>query len=77
MHRAGLFVLEGIKYALYAVAGMMALYLVFLFGAGICLLVCEQVIPGWKLSDHVTKDQSCMVSSPPKECRGGPDGKSN
>jgi hypothetical protein len=46
-------------------------------GAVAYLAIGETVIPGFKLSDHMSKDQSCAVYPPPKGCPGNLAGKSN
>lgn len=66
-----------IKYALYAVAGVVSLYALVVVAVVAYLAISEAMIPGFKLADHVSKDQGCTVYSPPRGCPGNLAGKSN
>jgi hypothetical protein len=77
MRRFVLFVIAIFKYALYAIAGLVSLYVIFVVGTIAYLLIGEAMIPGFRLADHMSKDQSCMGSPPPKGCPGNLAGKTN
>jgi hypothetical protein len=68
MRRIILFVLVIFKYALYAVAGFISLYVLLVVGEVAYLAIGETMIPGFKLSDHMSKDQSCTVYPMPEGC---------
>jgi hypothetical protein len=78
MRRIVLFVVAVSKYAMYAVAGLLSLYVLYIVGVVAYIALGEaNIIPGFKLSDHMSKDQGCMVYPPPKGCPGNVAGKSN
>jgi hypothetical protein len=58
------------KCALYGVAGILALYALFVMGALAVILFGEELIPRFKLGDHMSKDQQCAVYPPSKGCPG-------
>jgi hypothetical protein len=58
------------KYAMYAVAGLISLYVILVVGEVAYILIGEAVIPGFKLADHMSTDQQCMVYPFPKGCPG-------
>ncbi len=77
MREIVVFVLLSFKYALYAVAGFILLYVLFGVGAVAYLVIGEAIIPGFKLSDHLSKDQSCKLYPMPEGCPGFLGRKSN
>jgi hypothetical protein len=66
-----------IKYVLYAVAGFISFYALVVVAVVAYLAIGETMIPGFKLADHVSKDQGCTVDPLPKGCPGNLAGKSN
>jgi hypothetical protein len=70
MRRAILFVLGIFKYALYAVAGVIALYALAVVGGFAYILIGEALIPGFNTADYLSKDQRCEVYPTPKGCPG-------
>jgi len=76
MHRVVLSILLVVKYALYSVAGAMALCAIYVLGVVAAIFIGEST--GFNLADHMTKDQNCMVAgTPPKGCPGNRTEKSN
>ena len=71
MRQIVLFVVAVFKHAMYAIAGLLSLYVLYIVGVVAYVALGEaNIIPGFKLSDHMSTDQGCMISPSPKGCPG-------